>query len=198
MKSESQRQDGNHGDLTNESVRPSSLLFRNPPSLRKVCVCSREAKGKLSLPCPRPSPTPLPTPTFPGAVPCEATGCFFFSLFLPPFTLNHPRCCFFLSLLAAPLHLSSNSALSLFFFTAPPLSQCFPSPLRLRSLARLLFSPVLPRWEIFFTPVVCSLCQSCQSVLFSSRFSPFVDKNTAQRMRIHSQCSEWLQSEIVQ
>lgn len=56
--------------------------------------------------------------------------CFvFFFLFLPPFTLNHPRCCFF-SPLAAPLHLSSNSALSLFYRTSPQPVLCFPAPIK--------------------------------------------------------------------
>lgn len=174
---------------------PVLTPFQKPSVTQENVRVLVQSQRKAKPAVPSAVSQPPPSPHHPRSSVVRGHRLFFFFLFLPPFTLNHPRCCFFLSSLR---HFTSPLTALGLFFTAPPLSQCSPSPLRLRSLARLLFSPVLPRWEIFFTPVVCSLCQSCQSVLFSSRSSPFADKNTAQRMKIHSQRSKWLQSENVQ
>lgn len=65
-------------------------------------------------------------------MPCEATGCFPFSLSLHA----ESSCCFPLFM---ALHLSFNSTLCLFLHTSP--CQCFPS-LRLRNLPHLLFAPL--------------------------------------------------------
>lgn len=68
-----------------------------------------------------------------GAVPCEATGCFPFSLSLHA----ESSCCFPLFM---ALHLSFNSTLCLLLHTS--LCQCFPS-LWLRNLPHLLLAPLL-------------------------------------------------------